>query len=289
MSHLCAVTVSVNDLQVFSGRPEAHWRQEANEVVLTLTLPVPEKNLVPDWNRIAVRFTWEKPAGTDGYQDLADYVWSARRTESHLQFHYERKPLVPELRRFPTSLTEESLLRPAGLEAESGAGGEPVVALLIPGRRRDVHLRAVAVLGACLGKPGHDSPSRLGLVEEWESESSRRNGLLVGRVDELNGLAFSTNMQPHLAGLAGGEGFIGELITGQPPRQRRWILISGGDDEGMEKALLTLAHAPTLLSASPNPAIVHTTPLVTGPLEAEAQPGPVFLTIQDPKLQPFTF
>jgi len=188
--------------------------------------------------------------------------------------------LFPELVRFPGSFAEEKLLRPPDSKADTAA---PTLTLLVPTSRRDVHLRACAVIAARLGQLGYLSAEdcRVAWLENWQAENQERNGIAVGVRDELTSLSLPTNIGDKLASLQPGQGLIAEFITDTLPNHRRWLLLAGADDSGLENAVLTLGSAPALAAAPPNPILIDATPTVSTRLEAATQPEATRVTLKD--------
>ena len=277
LGDLCSLSILINGAGVFNG--PSGYELSTNRTSIALVLPVPPNHLVADWNRISLVFHLQKPFETAGLS-RPESNWEMRRSESFFDFAFERVPLFPELRRFPLSMAEEELLQ-AGLVASRTS--EPAVAILIPDLRRDIYARALAVLGATLGKPGYLNACRLGRVSEWNEIANERHGILVARKDELQDSVLPEHVRNQLDRLSVDEGLLAEIITGPVTNQHRWIIVSGADDPGVEKALLTLSHAPALLAAPPNPAIIRSQPLVAGPLEEEALPGPATIPLRTPR------
>ncbi len=73
-----------------------------------------------------------------------------------------------------------------------------------------------------------------------------------------------------LGDLKPGEGLLAEWVTGNYPDQHRWVLVSGADESGLEKAALTLGCAAALLEVPPNPAVIAGEPQPALPPVAQA-------------------
>jgi hypothetical protein len=168
-------------------------------------------------------------------------------------------PMPSGLTQFPRWLVEEKLLRstPAAAPAETA---KPTVAILLPPERRNAHLRACAVLAARLGQLEQfsDSDCRLSLLDDGP-ELRRGNGVIVGRRDELIAVPLPQPIIEKLAALSAGQGLLADFTFG--PRPRRWVLVSGADDTGLEKAVLTLGHSSALANAPPSPAVIDVEPV----------------------------
>src|SRR5258708_33873119 len=121
-----------------------------NELALRLRVAVPAELLGAGWNRVSAR--WLPPQTSAANRALLkSNSWAIWKIDSQVTVAYERLPLFPELLRFPETLAEEKLLHPGA----AGPKASPTVEVLLPGQRRDVHLRAAAVLVARLGLVGH--------------------------------------------------------------------------------------------------------------------------------------
>jgi hypothetical protein len=238
--------------------------------------PVPDTSLIHGWNRISLRFVLKKSIG--GPQEPG--TWTIRRSDSYLGLVYLRSPLFPELARFPGSVAEEKLLHPAPGGSDSGTA---TLTLVVPTQRRDVHLRACAVIGARLGQLGYLSAEdcRIASTDRWPAENPEGNGIAVGRRDELDTLSLPRNVADKLAALQAGQGLIAEFIDEAKAKQRRWVLVAGADDPGLEKAVLTLGNAPALTFAPPNPSIIDAMPTVSPELELTTRPEATRLVLKD--------
>jgi hypothetical protein len=241
--------VMVNNQEV-----QPRYVAEAGSVALRIEADVPEPLLADGWNSIVA--VLPRQFGT----------CEVRRAESHFSLNYERVPLFPELRRFPESLTEEKLLRP-----ESST---PTLSIFLPAVLRDVHWRACAILGARLGQPGYftEGDFEIGDINDWPS-AENRHAILIGRANELENLPFLSELAPQMSLLAAGRGMLAELVLGNFPDQRRWIVVTGGDDAGLEKALLTLGSRPALNSLAPSPVEIAAVPNVSLETELLARPS----------------
>jgi len=257
-AELAGVVVSVNGrtLPVSLDRKNP---PNNNDVQVGLRVAVPAGIVRSGWNKIAVQLNLQaaKPQSDKGMS------WAVRRSDCYLEAVGERTPLFSELVRFPGSLTEEKLLHPDLVSADAEKTRAATVAILLPLSRRDVHLRACAILGARFGQVAYlaDQDCRLGSVQDWQKESTERNGVVVGTVDELGDMPLlKTCCSQSLGELKPGIGMLAEVIVGKAPRQRRWILATAADDAGLEKAVLALGSAPALSALPPSPAIVESEP-----------------------------
>ena len=248
------LAISVNGQKILTTNLNVKPGAEATNVTFLLRTTVPPENLDAGWNRISLE--WSSPQTAN--RQAAQSTWSIWRVDSYLRVVYRKPPLFPELARFPASIAEEQLLRQGRAPSEFSAA----VAILLPPQRRDVHLRSAAILGARLGQLGYlsEGDCRVGSVADWAKHASERNGVAVGRWDELNHLPLIANVAASITALKGGEGLVAEFITGNDSNQRRWVFVTGRDDAGVEKAALTLGSVHTLASAPPSPAVIETEP-----------------------------
>jgi hypothetical protein len=277
LTRVCAMHVSVNGARI-SG--DSGGIKPADDAMLRLRLAVPEKNLGAGWNRITLQFQLKSERADNPAAENTSF-WTMQKPDNYLTISYDRLPLFPELQRFPHSLAEERLLHPGATA--------PTVVTLLPAQRRNVHLRACAVLAARLGQAGYlsEPDCRVGLIADWLKEADGRNAILVARRDELGTVTIPYHINEKLGSLRAGEGLLAEWITGKYPNQRRCVLVTGADDIGVEKAVLTLGSSPALASAPPNPAIIAKEPPLTPAAEADAQPSP--RSTQDLIKQPLQF
>jgi len=279
LSRLCTITASVNGKRLTGATIEGKSLDNISDLAIRVRFPIAENGLVRGWNRVSVGFLRKRPSTGAGAANEPG-TWTVRRSDSYLAVAYERLPMFPELQRFPGSFAEEKLLRPRRNRAESVP---PTLALLVPAERRDVHLRACAIIGARLGQLGYLTAEdcRLGLINSDPRERSERNGIVVALRDELGSLPLPKNIAEKLGSAGKGQGLIAEFIEGVSPDQRRWLLVTGADENGLEKAILTLGHAPALAAAPPNPAVIESVPSISPELEGASQPGVSRLLLKD--------
>lgn len=250
---MSAIMISVNGQKLSTNNIDVRDGAAATNAFITLRTPVPPEVLNAGWNRISLE--WSSAANRAPFQSA---LWSIWRFDSHLKVAYERLPLFPELARFPQSIAEEELLQRGSTSLDVSSP----VALLLPAQRRDVHLRSVAVLGARLGQVGYlsDDGCRVGLIADGQKHLAEHNGIIVARWDELSDFPLRTNVAEAATSLKEGQGLLAEFIVGNQPDQRRWVLATGHDDGGVEKAVLTLGSALALASAPPSPAVIEVEP-----------------------------
>jgi hypothetical protein len=241
---------------------QPQFSADTRSLALQIRAAVPESHFQAGWNELTALLPRE--FGT----------CEVRRAESRLGLNFERAPLFPELRRFPESVAEEKFLRP---DSKS-----PIVSLLVPARRRDVHLRACAIVAARLGQQSYLDNSDCDLLEigNWPAAEDR-NAIIIARSDELANLPMLAEISPGLGALGNGKGLLAEFILGDFPNQRRWILATGGDDAGVEKAALTLGSDPALSVLPPSPAEIAVAPEVSPALDLLAQPSPKRVTFKE--------
>ncbi len=271
------MAASVNGRELSREGMDAAAPAGTNELALRLRAVVPAELLGAGWNRVSLLWL-PRQTGVANRALLKSTSWVIWKLESQVTVAYERLPLFPELLRFPETLAEEKLLHPG----MAGPEAAPTVEVLLPGERRDVHLRAAAVLGARLGQVGYlsDQDCRVGRIENEARLATGRNVVLVGRADELGDVSSFTNIAGKVAALRPGQGLLAETIAGNYPAQRRLLLVTGGDDAGVEKAILTLGDAGALASAPPNPAAIETEPKLSLATEAAARPSGEFLKLK---------
>jgi Bacterial cellulose synthase subunit len=259
------IMLAVNGRRILTTNFDLAIRSGATNIVLPLRATVPPESLAAGWNRISLEWSLPQAASREVLRSAA---WSIWRFDSHLKVVYQRVPLFTELARFPASLAEEKLLRP---EDSASDASSAVMAILVPPQRRDVHLRSAAIFGARLGQLGYlsDGDCLVGLVADQPRHASERNGIVVGRWDEVSALSMATNLAADVTALREGDGLIAEFILGNDPDQRRWMFATGRDDAGVEKAVLTLGSVHALASIPPSPALVHTEPELSEKLEAQ--------------------
>ncbi|HXT40720.1 MAG TPA: cellulose biosynthesis cyclic di-GMP-binding regulatory protein BcsB [Candidatus Angelobacter sp.] len=279
LSRLCTINASLNGKRLSGATVEGKNLTNINDIAIRVRFPVPDGWLAHGWNRVTVGFILKKPDVDPGAAPEPG-TWTIRQADSFLTTRFERLPLFPELLRFPGSLGEEKLLH-AGRDSTDP---KPItVTVLFPAKVRAAHLRACAVIGARLGQTGYMDVDdcRVAPIEDWQTEMRDRNGLIVGLKDEVASVSVPPDVTEKLGSLRAGQGLIAEFIQGVLPDQHRWLLVAGADDDGLEKAVLTLGSAAALESAPPNPIVIDTTPAVSPELEAIAQPGATRVFLKD--------
>lgn len=266
-----SMTVSLNGRQLTSLRPaEGGKAQPAKrETAIELDTDV----LQPGWNKVSVRcllVTTAMPCRD--VDNPASWVELADGTGFEVAF--AEQALFPELQRFPEAIGEPRLMR---MGAENA---DPTVALLLADNGGDTTWRGLFVAAARLGQLLYmdDRAVRVGSVKDFAAKSGRSNGIIVAKRDDLAAADLPAEFGIPLRGLKNGEGFLGEFITGEVARgQHRWIVVSGADDAGLDKAVLALGSAPALRDAAGNPWIIKETPAISPVIDKLAGPaqGPV--------------
>lgn len=267
------MTVSLNGRQLTSLRPVT--KQEVQPQKQTVSLALEPDDLHPGWNRVQIRcllVTTATPCRD--VDNPASWVEVDKRTG--VEVAYADQALFPELQRFPDTLAEPQLMRMAEEKAD------PSVSLLLPDNAGDGELRGAFVAAARLGQTIYlpEEAVEIGRLDHFAKQSGERNGVLIAKRDALAKTDLPAEFGLPLRGLQDGEGFVGEFITGEPASgQNRWIVVSGADDEGLQKAVLALGSAPALRDATGNPWVVKQTPVISPVTEKLAAPakGPVNL------------
>jgi hypothetical protein len=265
------MTVSLNGRQLTSLRPVAGREKQLEKQ--TVAIDLDNDILQPGWNKLLVRcllVTTSTPCRD--VDNPASWVELAGGTGFEVAF--AEQALFPELQRFPDALGEPQLMR------MGAKNSEPAVSLLVANQGGDTAWRGVVVAAARLGQLLYldDKAVRIGSLKDFAAQSGRSNGVIVAKREDLAAADLPVEFGLPLRGLKNGEGFLGEFITGEPARgQRRWIVVSGADDAGLEKAILALGSAPALRDAAANPWIIKEAPVVSPVAEKLAGPaeGPV--------------
>lgn len=265
------MTVSLNGRQLTSLRPVSGREKQPEKQ--TVAIDLDNDILRPGWNKLLVRcllVTTSTPC-----RDVDNPAsWIELAGETGFEVAFAEQALFPELQRFPDALGEPQLMR---MGAKST---EPAVSLLVANQGGDTAWRGVVVAAARLGQLLYldDQAVRIGALKDFAAKSGRSNGVIVAKREDLAAADLPVEFGLPLRGLKNGEGFLGEFITGEPARgQRRWIVVSGADDAGLEKAILALGSAPALRDAAGNPWIIKEAPVVSPVTEKLAGPagGPV--------------
>ena len=269
---VCAIGVAVNDRLVVSTNLHTGGNELLAEAI-RLSAVVPREALAGGWNRISLRFTLH-PAKHVTREVIEKASWTLRSPESFLALAFERQPLFPELARFPDTLAEEKLIRP-DRDAPFADMIQPAVSILVPGRSRQAHLRAAAIVGARLGQAGYldDTHCRVQAIEFWKTETDQRNAVIIARRDQLGAIELPGNITTAVTSLRAGQGLLAEFFVGPQTNQHRVLVVTGADDKGLEQAALTMGSSPALDAAPPSPSVIEEAPSIAAPLETEARPG----------------
>lgn len=275
-------TVALNDRQIASGRlghePGAEKQNEAS-----ITVPIPEGVLQPGWNRLVVRCLLQTTRTLCRDVDNPA-AWMEFGPATVLRVAYSSQPLFAEIQRFPDSIAEPILMHlPEFRSHDKKNKAEPVVSLLLPEESGDPELRSFLIAATRLGQTVYTPPEAVsvGDIGEFAELSERRNGVLIALRDRLEGQPLPGHIKKALAELQPGEGLVAEVIYGPPAAaQRRWIVLSGADGSGLEKAALALGSSIALRSVPSNPWIVSKAPAISPLVEKMAQPpvGPMKLS-----------
>jgi hypothetical protein len=265
------MTVSVNGERLTSTRLGDGGTEPRTG---TLTAAIPDNLLKEGWNRVSIACllqTTEAPC-----RDVDNpAAWVELGTGSAVSVAGTEIPQFPELQRFPDSVTEPLLMTLP--EYSSALEREPVLSILYPADGGDEVLRAMFIAAARLGQPGYVEPGdiRLGPVDDWQNDSASHGGILIGTRGDLEACDLPEEITKPLAELKPGEGLVRDFITpGSSPAGNRWILVTGVDGPGLEKAALALANSPALRRASSNPLVVRDTPRIPPMAARAAQPLP---------------
>jgi hypothetical protein len=269
---LCSLVIAVNGstlTQTNLHDVPADATMESD--VIALRIAVPGETFVAGWNKVSIQFKLH-PVQVAGLPAFRDARWVLRRSECFLSLAFARLPLFPELARFPQSLAEEKLLRP-DVDSPFADAIVPALSILVPGRPRDVHLRATAIVAARLGQLGYldERHCRIQAIEFWKAETDQRNAILIARRDQLGGIELPVPIRTALDSLADGHGLLAEFLHGPAGDSRRLVLISGADDAGLEKAALTVGSSHALAATPTSPAVIETLPEIPKAVEAEAR------------------
>ena len=251
------MTITLNDQPLTSIRPVANGEIQPEKRTAAVTLE--NDVLQPGWNKLSIRcllVTTATPC-----RDVDNPAsWVELDGGSGFDVAFAEQALFPELQRFPDALGEPQLMR------LGSKNDDPAVSVLVADQGGDTEWRGVLVAAARLGQLIYldDDAVRVGSLKEFAAKAARSNGVIVAKREDLAAADLPVEFGLPLRGLASGEGLLGEFITGEPASgQRRWIVISGADDAGLEKAILALGSAPALRDASANPWIIKEAPVVS--------------------------
>lgn len=276
LSDVSTMSVQINNREVTSVRLAAKKEIPDSQDRGKISIPLPADLLQPGWNRVTVSCllqTTQSPC-----RDVDNpAAWVELGEGSHIRVACSQAPLFPEIQRFPESLTEPALMNLAEFRrSASQARPEPVVSLLVPSEAGEAELRTLLIAASRMGQTIYTDPDAVQVKEiaSFAGESNARNGMLIGLRSNLTKTPLPEAVQKCLASLGEGEGMVAEIITGPADSQRRWMLISGADSEGLEKAAQTLGSETALRNVPSNPWIITTAPAVSPIAEKLAQPLP---------------
>lgn len=267
------LSVKLNDRELTSVRlgSQKGETQDHN----TLTIPISTGMLLPGWNRISLGCLLQTTEVMCRDVDNPA-AWLEVEPSSALRFSYSNVPLFPEIQRFPHAITEPQLLSLRDhCVSEIDKKHEPVVSVLMPWDAGESELQAFLICTARMGQTGYLQPESIatGDLSAFDAESRLRNGILIATKETLAGVDLPPELKSSIAGLKNGEGLLSEIITGEPKSiQHRWMVLSGGDVEGLEKAALTVGSSTALRNTTSNPLIITEDPVVSPIEEKMAQP-----------------
>lgn len=242
------VTIELNDRTVTAFPWENPPPGQAQEVAL----PLIEGVLQPGWNRVRARAalvsSLEEPSGSDN-----PAAWLQFENGTCIEVPWARGEEFPELARFPATLVEEHLLRQDAPEGET-------LTILLPEHPDQSELRTLLIACARLGQSSwiRAGNIRIGSLADWPELKSHGFGLLIGRSGELRGLGLPKITGDALKRLQEGEGLLADL-AGEDSCSR-WILASGADPAGMDKAAQALGSSRSIKNAPSNQWIVQNNP-----------------------------
>lgn len=254
------VRVSVNGERLAKADIDARHVAGIN-LYLPIRCAVPGEALMVGWNRISLEFSIRQLSELEK-DSLNESSWFMTKGDCNLMLQFERLPIFPELRRFPEQLVEEKLLQPDTDLSRIARMISPTLSILLPPEPANAHLRGCAIIGARLGQLDYlaEPHCRLSTLENWFAESPARNGVVIGTRDELASLQLPEEITTAFAALQAGEGLLAEVLL--PLGQRRWVIASGADEAGLEKAVLTLGSTVALATLPPGPAAIRQAPSV---------------------------
>jgi hypothetical protein len=271
IADISTATFELNGVPLKSIRLPGQTDGESQKVELSL----PAGLLRSGFNRVNVRCLM---ITTDVHCRDVDNpaCWLVLEKGTGLTIPYRRLKLFPELGRFPATMTEEQLLRQEELvEGFPLDSINPVTAVLLPAELGNESFRAFVIASARLGQPTYlpNQGLRVGVLADWQAQSSERNGVLIGLTSDLTALDLPAETRAAVSALQPGEGLISEFIIGETAgAQRRWIVVCGADQAGLVKASLALGSNDSLGAAATNPWVIRDTPQVLPLTEKIAQP-----------------
>ena len=274
MPDVSTLSVRLNDRELTSVRLGSQ-KGASSQDPSTLRIPVSAGMLLPGWNRISLgcllQTTEEMCRDVDN-----PAAWLEVEAGSALKLSYSIVPLFPEIQRFPHAMTEPQLLVLSDRFATgSKKKQEPVVSVLMPWDAGESELRTFLICTARMGQTGYVRPESIlsADLSAFDADSESRNGILIATKEALASVDLPPELKSTIAGLKNGEGLLAEIIVGDAKStQHRWMVLSGGDGEGLEKAALTVGSSMALRNTTSNPLIVTEEPIVSPIEERMAQP-----------------
>jgi len=242
MPDVSTLSVRLNDRELTSVRLGSQ-KGASSQDPSTLRIPVSAGMLLPGWNRISLgcllQTTEEMCRDVDN-----PAAWLEVEAGSALKLSYSIVPLFPEIQRFPHAMTEPQLLVLSDRFATgSKKKQEPVVSVLMPWDAGESELRTFLICTARMGQTGYVRPESIlsADLSAFDADSESRNGILIATKEALASVDLPPELKSTIAGLKNGEGLLAEIIVGDAKStQHRWMVLSGGDGEGLEKAALTV-------------------------------------------------
>ena len=280
------MSVQLNDREVTSVRlgtkkdtPDAQDRGK-------ISVPLAPDMLQPGWNRVIVSCLLQTTLSP--CRDVDNPAsWVELDMGSGVRVACAVAPLFPELQRFPESLVEPALMNLAEFRRKASKDHpEPVVSMLVPSDAGEAELRSLLIASARMGQTIYTEPNAVQVkdVDSFPVESIARSGLLIALRSNLSKTPLPPEIQKAITSLGEGEGLLAEIITGPSDAQLRWIIVSGADSDGLEKAAQTLGSEIALRNVPANPWVITSAPVISPIAEKLAQPpaGPVaFDTLRD--------
>ncbi len=267
------LSVKLNDRELTSVRLGSQKGETQDQK--TLTIPINTGMLLPGWNRISLGCLLQTTEVMCRDVDNPA-AWLEVEPSSALRLSYSTVTLFPEIQRFPHAITEPQLLALSDLcENEGDKKHDPVVSIVMPWDAGESELRTFLICTARMGQTGYIRPESIATADlsTFDVESRMRNGILIATKEDLVGVDLPADLKSSIEGLRNGEGLLAEVIIGDPKSvQRRWMILSGGDDAGLEKAALTVGSSMALRNCTSNPLIVTEAPAVSPIEERIAQP-----------------
>lgn len=244
------VTIELND-RTITALP---WENPPPGQARELTLPLVEGVLQPGWNKVRARAklasTLDEPPGSDN-----PAAWLQFESGTSVEIPWAREGMFPELARFPSSLVEEQALR-------QGPSNQETLTILLPENPDESELRALLIACGRLGQSSwlESDNIRIGTLADWPELKSQGFGVVIGLNRELQELDLPATTREAVNKLQEGQGFLADL-AGEDDCSR-WILASGADPSGLDKAAQALGSSRSIKKAPSNQWIVADAPVV---------------------------